>query len=596
MEEFKERMNDFVKKFPFLSQLTREHLFAAMCATYFYFDGEMTQTQFDNMFTDGQYDGEYDLIFNDDQSETNDLILAQSKSTSENLSKDLVLNILDRMHRNFIKLKSGHYEDFNDRVKSAFINSFDQKTELANDCLVIFTAYNPTDKIKRDIDAAIQSKRELKNYKITIYYGSDIEAQISAVLNPKDYIDRGKLEYFKNEGKVLLENEQGAVINVSAFDLKRLYSAYATKGLFNRNLRYYIKQKKVDDGINRSLKENREQFWFMNNGIIIGCEDFEFDGNKVNLSKFSIINGAQTTTLIGESQYVDKTTDFAVVCKLIKYTNDRFLDDVAEASNSQKPINDRDLMANRYEQKHLKEELLKFNPPVHVEIKRGEKRPSRTKFRESWQRVKNEDIGQLILSTILQRPGTARTYKKTIFSVETTYTAVFRRAHDYRMIVQMLQLKAIYEQYIEKKIETFDKHQKGIANNGKFCILALIGFLIKHEKGYFDEATIKAIIDGTDDKKISDIIGADNLSGPLFSNDDEYVNKIECLIYELIDVVSEKYQNEEENGRTSSYSNFLKTDKTYYTTIMPAILKNYYNRERFKKSIQEYLQAFNIKN
>lgn len=58
---------------------------------------------------------------------------------------------------------------------------------------------------------------------------------------------------------------------------------------------------------------------------------------------------------------------------------------------------------------------------------------------------------------------------------------VFRRPHDYRMIVQMLQLKAIYEQYIVKKLETFEKHQKGIVNNGKLCILALIGFLIKHE-------------------------------------------------------------------------------------------------------------------
>ena len=595
MEEFKEKLDEFERKFPFLANLTRrEHLFAVMCASYFYFDGEMTQTQFDNMFTDGQYDGEYDLIFNDDQSDANDLILAQSKSTENNLSKDIILDILDRMHRSFVKLKNGHYEDFNDRVKSAFINSYDQKTELANDCLVIFTAYNPTDKIKREIDAAIQSKRELKNYKITIYYGSDIQAQIASVQNPKDYIEQGKLEFFKSQGKVTLENGQGAVVNISAFDLKRLYSAYATKGLFNRNLRYYIKQKKVDDGINRSLEKNREQFWFMNNGIIIGCEDFEFDGNKVNLSKFSIINGAQTTTLIGESQYVDKTTDFPVVCKLIKYTTDRFLDEVAEASNSQKPINDRDLIANRYEQKHLKEELLKHTPPVYVEIKRGEKRPSKTKYREPWQRVKNEDIGQLILSFILQRPGTARSNKKSIFSVETTYTAVFRRSHDYRMIVQMLQLKTIYEQYIEKKLDTFDKHQKGIANNGKFCILALIGFLIKNEKGHFDSATIKNIINGTDERKISDSIGADDLSGELFSSDDNYIKNIENLIYELIDAVSEKYQSEEENGRTSSYSNFLKTDKTYCTTIVPTILKKYCNKERFKKTIQEYLEAFSI--
>ena len=594
MEEFKDRIDAFVRKFPFLAHLTKEHLFAVMCVTYFYFDGEITQTQFDNMFTDGQFDGEYDLIFNDDQSEANDLILVQSKSTADNLSKDKILDILDRMHRNFIKLRNGHYEDFNDRVKMAFINGYDQKSELANDYLVIFTAYNPIDKVKREIDAAIQSKHELKNYKIAIYYGSDIKTQISSILEPKDYIEEGKLEFFHKQGKVLLENGQGAVVNVSAADLKRLYSAYASKGLFNRNLRYYITQAKVDNGIKDSLKSNREQFWFLNNGIIIGCENFEIDGNRIKLSNFSIINGAQTTTLIGESQYVDKTTDFGVVCKLIKYTNDSFIDKVAEASNSQKPINDRDLIANRYEQKHLKEELLNFNPPIYVEIKRGEKRPSKTKFREPWQRVKNEDIGQLILSIILQRPATARSNKKSMFSVDATYTAIFRRQHDNKTIVQMLQLKNIYEQYIEKKIETFDKHQKGIANNGKFCILALIGFLIKNEKGYFDNATIKTIINATDERKIADSIGKDDLSGQLFSNDDNYIKKIENLIYELIDVLGDKYASEEENGKTTSYSNFLKTDRTYYTVIVPAILNKYCNKERFKKDIKEDLEAFNV--
>ena len=595
MEQFKDRITEFKTKFPFLKKLSDEHLFAVMCASYFYFDGEMTQTLFESMFTDGQYDGEFDLIFNDD--DTNDLILVQSKSTENNLSKDIVVDILDSMSRNFNKLKSGHYEDFNDKVRSAFIESFDQKSELSTDCFVLFTAYNPHDKIKREIDAAIQAKKELRNFNVTIYYGSDIDAQISAVLDPKDYIDQGKLEFFNHEGKVLLDNKQGAVVNVSAFDLKRLYSVYKTKGLFNKNLRYFIKQKKVDEGIRRSLKENRERFWFMNNGIIIGCEDFDFDGNKINLSKFSIINGAQTTTLIGESQYVDKGTDFPVVCKLIRYTNDAFLDEVAEASNSQKPIGDRDLRANRFEQKRLKEEFLKLTPPVNVEIKRGEKRPSKTRFREPWQRVKNEDVGQLILSFILQRPGTARSNKKSIFGVDATYASVFCRTHDYPMLAELLQLKTIYEQYVEEANEKFDKYQSGIARNGKFCILALIGLLIKNEKIRFPVESVQVLINGTNERKIADTIGRDDLeslSGKLFSNDDNYISDIKALFYELIDLLSEKYQIEEENGRITSYSNFFKTDKTYYTIIVPTLLKKYYNKERFRSAIQDYLKAFNI--
>jgi hypothetical protein len=46
MEEFKQQLEDFKARFPFLSNLSNEHLFAVMCASYFYFDGEMTQSQF----------------------------------------------------------------------------------------------------------------------------------------------------------------------------------------------------------------------------------------------------------------------------------------------------------------------------------------------------------------------------------------------------------------------------------------------------------------------------------------------------------------------------------------------------------------------
>ena len=209
MEEFKKEISEFKDKYPFLACLSDEHLFGIMCVAYFYYDGEITKSQFENMFTDGQYDGEFDFILNDEQSDTNDLVLVQSKSTRDNLSKDKILDIFDRMNRNFIKLRNAHYEDFNDKVKSAYINCYDQKSDLANDCLVLFTAYNPTEKVKRLIESEIQNKRELKNYKVIIYYGSDIKAQISSVNNPKDYIEYASIKYFKNQGKVILENEQG---------------------------------------------------------------------------------------------------------------------------------------------------------------------------------------------------------------------------------------------------------------------------------------------------------------------------------------------------------------------------------------------------
>ena len=454
------------------------------------------------------------------------------------------------------------------------------------------TIFNPKDKIKKEIESEINRNSSLKKYKIIILYGDDIESQINSIKDPKDYIEYDKIRYYKTNGRVMLENGQGMVINISAVDLKRLYVKYKTKGLFNRNLRFYIKQKKVDDGIISTLKSSRDQFWYMNNGIIIGCENFSVDGDNIKLENFSIINGAQTTSLIGESAYVDTTTDFPVVCKIIRYTDDQFINDVAEASNSQKPINERDLIANRYEQRNLKKILLENTPSVYMEVKRGEKKPPKSKFPESWQRIKNEDIGQLLLSIIFQRPGTARSNKKAIFGVESTYDIVFRRQHDIDTLIDILRLKNIYENYINSKIENFQKTLKGIANNGKFCILALIGFFIKLKRHKINEETKKNILNIEKSKEVKEAIEQDSIVGRLFSFDDNYVQKIEDLIYEFLDIVADCYDKAEEAGKTTSYSNFLKTDSTYLTYILPTVLEKYLNKHRIKEAIDEDMEAF----
>ena len=165
------------------------------------------------------------------------------------------------------------------------------------------------------------------------------------------------------------------------------------------------------------------------------------------------------------------------------------------------------------------------------------------------------------------------------------------------MLVQLLQLKTFYEQYLEKANENFDRIQSGIASNGKFCILALIGFLIKYEKNHFSDEMIKVIINGADDRKIAENVGKDdlnNFNGKLFAANDTYIEDMESLFYELIEILSEKYQSEEENNRTTSYSNFFKTDKTYYTIIVPTLLKAYLNKQKWRIKIQEYLKSFNI--
>ena len=116
----------------------------------------------------------------------------------------------------------------------------------------------------------------------------------------------------------------------------------------------------------------------MNNGIIIACEYFEIDGDTVKLSKFSIVNGGQTTTLIGNYKGTN-TKEFYIPCKIVATkvdpkstksdSNADFFTKIAEATNSQKPIYARDLKSNAPEMVQLYNWLK--NEKVYLEIKRG---------------------------------------------------------------------------------------------------------------------------------------------------------------------------------------------------------------------------------
>jgi hypothetical protein len=151
--------------------------------------------------------------------------------------------------------------------------------------------------------------------------------------------------------------------------------------------------KKIDDKITDSLQKKRDDFWFLNKGIIISCKDFKPDGDNVKLYDFSIVNGCQTTTLIGEYKGKNEGDNFYLPCKIVKSKSNqedefsRFMSEIAEASNSQKPISDRDLKANRPEQRNLQKELKEENPKIYLEIKRGEQQ---RKVIEPWQKIKKD--------------------------------------------------------------------------------------------------------------------------------------------------------------------------------------------------------------
>lgn len=572
-----------------------EYIFGMVCYKYFYNGGEFGNSDFESTFVDGRSDGGIDLIgINDDEdNQQKSLVLIQSKY-GENIDNEDIKNAFSKMIRTIQAFKIKKTASFNDRLKKIYTDKYD---EIKDDNtfsieLVVFLGKSKIDTLK--IKKFLDKNKELENYDCNIYNKDEISQQIKIFEEPKRYVNEGKVKIFNEDGK-LQRNKNGLMANISANSLKDLFNQYKNEGLFEQNFRYYIKAKKIDKQIKETLnnKISRKNFWFLNNGIIIGCKDFRIDGNNIKLEKFSIINGCQTTTLIGEDTSDYEGKDFAIHCKFVKPPDsiddfkgtqkekaehyeerfDDFISKIAEASNSQKPIKDRDLKANAPEQRKLKKQLQEKG--IHLEIKRGEKIPSKL---EKYQKLKNDLYGQLFLAFVLQQPGTARNSKAKVFSSKETYESIFHKEpnnHLLEMVVDLSKLHVACDEYgnDEDVIAKFQEIEKAfnIAKQGKFFVIAIIGFLIKYYRKSKD-------VDKNDEKIILRKFYPDKIP-------DDHHEKLRSLFDGVVDKLVDYSQKDEYKvGGT-----FWKTDRPYLDVVIPRLkiaIEGFY-KEFWKKAVKD---------
>ncbi len=562
-------------------KINDEYLFTLNAVDILYYNKNIGQIDITDGFVDGPNDGGIDYIFNKDDV----MYLVQGKS-SNSLSVEDIKNVFNKICdtiENFENDKSSRYSN---KLQSTYLNKYDDLSDDKNIQIVLFTNTKITEDMKAKIDDFIYSKR-MSNYIVKIYDGSDIENIFFESNQLDEFVENYSVELF--DIRNYLTYKEGMIVNIKASSLRTLYKQYSQKGLFNFNLREHISQKNVDNAIDDTIKNDPENFWFYNNGITIGCVDYYLDGNTIKLEKFSIINGAQTTTKIGNSSFDSKHNDFPIVCKIVKAKgslkeSQLFINKISEASNSQKPIRPRDLKANAVEQRKLQSLCMNNKHQLFIEIKRGVKPISNNSINK-WQKISNEYLGQLILSCILQRPGTARSGKASIFTSEKTYNKVYRRNHDANTLYDLVRIANIYDEfkihYINEKEEDLDLI--GICQNGKLTILAIVFYLYK----FFNN-----IVEGYNDPYVLE----DNIKGDLTLKylEDDYENKLYSFFELIIQLLSDIYKNHrnDNNSKATSYSNFFKTDKTYIDTILKD-LDTILKREYIKKEICNYISIFN---
>ena len=294
----KERIAALKSEIPAYRQLQDYHVFTLMCLKYFFFsDGAAFDPDSALEFlTDGANDGGIDAVFNDPNSEGNDMVIVQSKYyESTPLTGQDVAGELYKITQTIKSIDNFKVANLNENVLSAYRNAKSQMEDSGEIRIVFFTSYSP--KNKRERTKIEKCNTELfQAYAFEMNFGTDIEMQIETVDNGKLCVDYDKLELDRKDN--YLSYEDSVIVNISAQSFQSLQNR-RRNGLLVMNLRYYVRQKTIDDGIQRTIAREPENFWYKNNGIIIVCEDYTIDGKILKLYNFSIVNGGQTTNRIG---------------------------------------------------------------------------------------------------------------------------------------------------------------------------------------------------------------------------------------------------------------------------------------------------------
>ncbi len=173
-------------------------------------------------------------------------------------------------------------------------------------------------------------------------------------------------------GKAVVEPfdfRRALVGRMSVAELARLIETHGDRVL-ERNIRRYLglRGNRVNEAVAKTLRkeEDRANFYFYNNGITMTCAQFthnalQSEGWRVRLKDFQIVNGGQTahTARRVANETGQDVTAAEVLVRIYEIQADdtQLVDAITLATNSQNPVDLRDLKANDPSQRRLAEAI-----------------------------------------------------------------------------------------------------------------------------------------------------------------------------------------------------------------------------------------------
>ena len=393
---------------------------------------DLSPDEVDSAITDAGQDRGIDAVFVDDRDGKNDVHLFSFKyaNTFDSSQRNFPGNEIDKVLSfisDLMAKKSTLQTECNELLWVKVTEIWDSFRNRTQPMFHIHLCSNmePLNTAERQrFETSLLVYRHFTLYEHTL--SSIVRTIISGVARPVDRtLTLVDLQYFeRSDGKIrgLIGTAEAASIVDMIRDPEN--STRVLADIFNENVRIYLgRTNRINlQIIGTALSEENFQFWYLNNGITITCDQFDYMPRTrapvVRMRNVQIVNGGQTSNALFEAyqQNKERIEDVLLLVRIYE-TRDREISvHIAESTNSQTPIKSRDLRANDFIQRQLEQSFLDLG--YFYERKRAQ---YQGQGRD--RRIDLMTAGQACLAYYLEQPEVAKKDKARI--VGDQYDEVF---------------------------------------------------------------------------------------------------------------------------------------------------------------------------
>jgi len=273
-------------------------------------------------------------------------------------------------------------------------------------------------------------------------------------------------------------------------------SGISDGSLFAQNVRLSLGNTKVNKDIAKSIldKSSHYEFPLFHNGITILCGDSSYSDDRISITNYVVVNGAQSLTELHRNKS-EVTSDLKVLVKVIEIKgNESLAREITINSNNQNAIKPRDLRSNHQIQLRLKSEFDQIESGEYgFEGKRGEE----LKTNEV---ITNEEAGRLLLAFDLHEPWSCHQIYKVF---DELYSQIFGRPEvNARRIILLYEILKL----VESRLGEIENRPFGRYTLTKYFIMYLLSeIMIQDDKGsmIFQDPSLVFEEDGDKEKLLS---------------------------------------------------------------------------------------------